>query len=188
MAYSNARFQDELRSSDSKHSGGADHGCDTTAAASFSDSESIFCSECETHVTKCQFLDHLRSRRHIGNVKHRDYMKNPMRWIPLPHRLATDIDSDGWPVCTVCSTPTHCKFMVQAHWNSDPHRLRLDYYLSPELAKAQRIPEAWLVLPPVSWDPPDRQPDVVPPPPPEGYEMLYFEQLTKLQRRACFYS
>ena len=145
---------------------------------------STFCTMCDVLVSDTQWQQHIQTKKHSRKARHCDYMNNPLRWIPMPHRLATTVNSDGWPRCELCSTPGRDKFMVQEHWNSGPHRQRMEGFLSPELARTHRLPAAWLRIPDIRWEPSSILSSPVPPPPPEGADCYYYWQWTCLEARA----
>ena len=144
----------------------------------------FLCTMCDVLILDEDWRLHIQTRKHSRKAGHCDYMCNPLRWIPMPHRLVTTITSDGWPRCELCSTSARDKFMVQEHWNSGPHRQRLEHFLTPELARTYRLPSAWLRIPDVRWEVPSSLEAPIPPPPPVGVDCYYYWQWNCLEARA----
>jgi hypothetical protein len=145
----------------------------------------FLCTMCDVLILDEDWQLHTQTKKHSRKAGHCDYMCNPLRWIPMPHRLVTTINSDGWPRCELCSTSARDKFMVQEHWNSGPHRQRLEHFLTPELARTYRLPSAWLRIPDVRWEVPSSFEAPIPPPPPVGVDCYYYWQWNCLEARAC---
>jgi hypothetical protein len=87
------------------------------------------CALCwKTPCDAGQLKMHLNSKEHLRRLSNLNYEKDPLAFVPSPHREVTVV-LGGWPTCSICK---NTKRMDESHWNSAAHERNLKFHLEQQ--------------------------------------------------------